>query len=500
MMTKDKCFVIMPFGIKPIPDHPGQFFNFDKIYRTIIRRAVGEADMEAIRADEQSGSHIIHSAMFRELRDRAVVLADLSLGNPNVYYELGIRHVLSSGGTVLMCREGTELPFDIRLSRVVFYRYNGTDIDWEVVEEIVPRLKDALLTARERRPDSPVHALLENVYPEEQHYGSNSAKTLNLSLESKAEDTSNRKFEELVAKQWIEKKEEPVGLIKQNKNNIFGMRALGVMCLLSEIDGEQVFEIAKHLYYQLQYDLSYRIIKNLEDNPKGYEFTPDNYIKYGSVVSERDHTVKAADEALKLMKRGLEIAEKQVETNIKYEPYQIFNLFNSIGGLQRWKWQITKSEQELSKAIEYLYKAAEAIKEIGSEEKKPVGRIAQLYLRLMVLKRIQDNSRDRFDREDYLSTILSLVDSEAINEREASYLRWYKIIAHADAGNENRVREGIFNAIQRDRLVNHTEIGGAQYVMLRRFIDNNLLYLRNHTLVGLISQDLQYASRTGKIE
>lgn len=69
--------------------------------------------MEPIRADEQTGSHIIHSEMFRELRDRAVVLADLSLGNPNVYYELGIRHVLSSSGAVLMCREGTELPFDV---------------------------------------------------------------------------------------------------------------------------------------------------------------------------------------------------------------------------------------------------------------------------------------------------------------------------------------------------------------------------------------------------
>jgi hypothetical protein len=108
-MSKDKCFVIMPFGTKPIPDEPNKSFDFDKVYRTVIRRAVEEAGMEAIRADEQSGSHIIHSDMFRELRDRAVVLADLSLGNPNVYYELGIRHVLSSGGTVLMCREGTAI-------------------------------------------------------------------------------------------------------------------------------------------------------------------------------------------------------------------------------------------------------------------------------------------------------------------------------------------------------------------------------------------------------
>ena len=150
-----------------------------------------------------------------------------------------------------MCREGTELPFDIRLSRVIFYRYNGTDIDWEVVEEIVPRLKDALLTARERRPDSPVHALLEKVYPEEHHYASKSPKFLNSSVKSKTENTLNSSFEEMIAKQWIEKKEETKGLIRQNKNNVFGMRALGAMCLHSEVNGEYVFEIAKHLFYSL---------------------------------------------------------------------------------------------------------------------------------------------------------------------------------------------------------------------------------------------------------
>ena len=499
-MAKDKCFVIMPFGIKPIPDEPNNFFDFDKVYRTVIRRAVEEAGMEAIRADEQSGSNIIHSEMFRELRDRAVVLADLSLGNPNVYYELGIRHVLSSSGTVLMCREGTDLPFDIRLSRVIFYRYNGTDIDWEVVEEVVLRLKDGLLTAMERRPDSPVHALLENLYPEDKKQFINASLTSNSREGSKTEFTANKEFEEIVAKQWIEKKESIEKLIDLYKDNLFGARALGELCLHTDVNGEQIFEIAEHLYYLMQYDLSYRIIKNLEDNSTSYKFTPDNYIKYGSVVSEREHTAKAASEGLLLMKKGLEIAENVSEIENKSEPYQIFNLYNSIGGLHRWKWQITKSEQELNEAIENLNRAIEASNEIEGKKNKPIGRIAQLNLRLLVLKRIKDNSRDRFDREDHLGTILKLNGSEAVDEREASYLRWYKIIAQADAGNERKVREGIINAIQKDALINHPEIGGAQYVMLRRFIDNNLPFLRNQTLMGLISQDLQYSSRSGSID
>jgi len=136
-MTKDKCFVIMPFGIKPIPDQPGQYFNFDKVYRTIIRRAVEEAGMEAIRADEQSGSQIIHSAMFRELRDRAVVLADSFFRESKCLLRTGESDMFVIRCTVLMCREGTELPFDTDCHGLFFYRYNGTDIDWEVVEQIV---------------------------------------------------------------------------------------------------------------------------------------------------------------------------------------------------------------------------------------------------------------------------------------------------------------------------------------------------------------------------
>src|SRR5258707_967735 len=91
-----ECFVVMPFGKKPIPDHAGREYDFDKVYRVIIQRAVQKAGLDPIRADERKGSNLIHTDMFKDLRDQAVVLADLSLHNPNVYYELGIRHVMSS--------------------------------------------------------------------------------------------------------------------------------------------------------------------------------------------------------------------------------------------------------------------------------------------------------------------------------------------------------------------------------------------------------------------
>jgi hypothetical protein len=65
--------------------------------------AIKAAGLTARRADQTVSSGPIHTDMFRDLRDRPLVLADLSLLNPNVFYEIGIRHVLARRGTVLMC-------------------------------------------------------------------------------------------------------------------------------------------------------------------------------------------------------------------------------------------------------------------------------------------------------------------------------------------------------------------------------------------------------------
>lgn len=162
----EKCFVIMPFSRKLLNDGSGRFYDFDKVYRVIMRRAIRLAGLEPIRADERKGSNIIHTDMFKDLRDQAVVLADLSLENPNVFYELGIRHVMSSRGTVLMSRKGSEIPFDVKLSRVIFYEYDGTSLDWEESERVVQELQFALEEAKRGTPDSPVYALLERVLRE----------------------------------------------------------------------------------------------------------------------------------------------------------------------------------------------------------------------------------------------------------------------------------------------------------------------------------------------
>ena len=57
-MSNDRlndCFVVMPFGQKPLPSDPDRFHDFDKVYRVLIQRAIREAGMVPVRADERLG-------------------------------------------------------------------------------------------------------------------------------------------------------------------------------------------------------------------------------------------------------------------------------------------------------------------------------------------------------------------------------------------------------------------------------------------------------------
>ena len=85
---KKTCFVVMGFGTKT--DFQQQkTYDLDKSYRIIIKRAVEEAGLECIRADDVVHAGIIDKPMYELLLDADVVVADLSTSNANAIYELG---------------------------------------------------------------------------------------------------------------------------------------------------------------------------------------------------------------------------------------------------------------------------------------------------------------------------------------------------------------------------------------------------------------------------
>ena len=124
--TKRHAFVIMPYGIKPRPD--GKMVNFDEIYNTLIKPVLEEQGFEPFRADEETVSGDIHTDMFQELLLADVVIADLSIHNANVFYELGVRHAFRKRGVIhIKARlEGNSvrLPFDVFNVRTINYHIN----------------------------------------------------------------------------------------------------------------------------------------------------------------------------------------------------------------------------------------------------------------------------------------------------------------------------------------------------------------------------------------
>ena len=86
------AFVAMPFGIK-------EDIDFNAVFRDLIKPALEGAGFEVFRADEEMRAGNIRTDMFQELLLADLVVADLSIDNPNVWYELGVRFVTESPKT-----------------------------------------------------------------------------------------------------------------------------------------------------------------------------------------------------------------------------------------------------------------------------------------------------------------------------------------------------------------------------------------------------------------
>jgi hypothetical protein len=477
----------MPFGRKPMGG--GRFYDFDKVYRVIIRRAVQQAGLEPARADEQTGSHVIHTDMFKSLRDHAVVLADLSLHNPNVFYELGIRHVMSPRGTVLMCQSGADLPFDVKLSRVIFYDYDGEHLDWEEAERTVQSLQFALQEARSGKPDSPVHALLENVLPT-QH------KLARQGLPGRpGRRDALDQYQKLLASQWKQQGLSLVDLQRDHGVSTFGARALGYYCLDTQAAAEEARKVANNLYDLEQYDLANKIFARLDEAGL---LVLRGLLRYASSVSEEDQSPRGAERGLEIVNRAFSVIARKLQ-DPDPDPETIKDAarcYQASAGLQVWKWQQSERDNDLDEAIALLQKALEYGERAKAMDRGwRVARLAENHLRLVLLLRLREGNPDRADMERHREAILGLEPGEPVDAADASYLRWYKAIALADAGDEEGARRLTLAAFAEDaRVMNQPgcwDVGRWEYMHLRRLLEQFSHALRNLSLVGHVSQVLQ---------
>ena len=88
--SNKRCFVIAPIGEASTPTRE----RSDKILKHIIKPVVQAAGYIVKRADEIDHPGMITSQIIAHIINDDLVIADLTDQNPNVFYELAIRHAI----------------------------------------------------------------------------------------------------------------------------------------------------------------------------------------------------------------------------------------------------------------------------------------------------------------------------------------------------------------------------------------------------------------------
>ena len=161
---KPHAFVAMPFGVKK--DSQGTEIDFNRVYTELIKPALEAAGLDVFRADEEGRAGDIRTDMFQELLIADLVVADLTLDNPNVWYELGVRHALRARGVVLICGGRATTAFDLYTDRKLRYSIKDGVLDPATIEQDKQNLTDMVKATMESwhgRKISPVYHLMPNL-------------------------------------------------------------------------------------------------------------------------------------------------------------------------------------------------------------------------------------------------------------------------------------------------------------------------------------------------
>lgn len=139
-MPRPICFMIMPYGTKSTGAAAGagapDKVNFDRLWDAALRPAIDKAGYEPVRANEDIGALII-TEMIERLAISDLVLADVSIPNGNVYYEVGIRHAAQRQGCILTAADWSKPLFDIDQMRQIRYPLPVESISDDTAAKII---------------------------------------------------------------------------------------------------------------------------------------------------------------------------------------------------------------------------------------------------------------------------------------------------------------------------------------------------------------------------
>lgn len=144
------CFIIQPFDNDV----------FDKRFDQIISPAIKECELYPYRVDRDPSSSILFEDIQNGISSADVCFADITLDNPNVWFELGFA-LAKQKEIVMICSKerllkNNKLPFDIQHRSVIFYD-TETPSDFETLSlQIVEKTRASL---ERRKQNQTIHDL-----------------------------------------------------------------------------------------------------------------------------------------------------------------------------------------------------------------------------------------------------------------------------------------------------------------------------------------------------
>ena len=150
-----RAFIVRPFGTK-------NEINFDQVEADLIDPALDHFEITGRTTMEIRRQGNIRVDMFQRLLTADIIIADITIQNANVYYELGVRHALRGKRTFLIRGRAAglkseDVPFDLKTDR--YLTYDGTN-----PQASIPDLIEGLRqTLNSEAQDSPVFQMLPDL-------------------------------------------------------------------------------------------------------------------------------------------------------------------------------------------------------------------------------------------------------------------------------------------------------------------------------------------------
>jgi len=147
------CFVMQPFDGG----------DFDHRYEDVFAPAIRAGGLEPYRVDQDPKVSIPIQDIEKGIRDARICLADISLDNPNVWFELG--YAIASGKeVVLVCSEQrtTRFPFDVQHRTIIKYQ-TGAPRNFETLKQSITSKIQALIQKTEALETAAAPSMLKQI-------------------------------------------------------------------------------------------------------------------------------------------------------------------------------------------------------------------------------------------------------------------------------------------------------------------------------------------------